>query len=133
MNPTRYRVLLTLLGVALALVVVIAVVITPGGEPTPLPEAIESISPTDGATVLRPTQLVIDMQVDYTIELFVDGTPIPPDEIDFMEATGRHVWTPGDGKVFTDWPVGATSVFISWDRVQGLPDPGEYRWTFRVQ
>lgn len=132
-NPNRYRITFTLLGVALAAVVVAAVVLAPSGRVTELPEAVERISPVDGSTVLRQTQLEVDMRVGYGIELFVDGVRIPFDEIRFTESTGTHVWRPGPGLTFETWRPGAHAILIRWDRVVGLPDPGELRWSFRVQ
>ncbi len=122
-----------LLGVGLAAVVVGAVVLAPSGRLTDLPNAVDRISPVDGATVLRQTQLEIDMAVGYGIELFVDGARIPLAEVRFTESTGIYVWRPGPGLTFETWRPGIHSVFITWDRTVGLPDPGELRWSFRVQ
>ena len=132
-SATRYRVLFLLLGMALALVVVFAVVLAPGGNGFELPPAIESVSPGNGETVLRQIDLTIDMQVGYTIDVFVDGVHIPSDEIRFSEATGRHTWVPGPTKTFPEWASGLHSVQVSYIRLGGRADAGDVRWTFRVQ
>ena len=133
MSPNRYRITFALLGVALAAVVVGAVLLAPRGSTVELPAAVEAISPADGATVLRQTQLEIDMQVGYRIEVFVDGTPIPFDELAFTEPTGRYVWRPAEGGTLEQWTPGLHAVLVRWDRDVGFPDSGEIRWSFRVQ
>ena len=133
MNPNRYRVIFALLGIALAAVVVGAVIFAPSGELRDLPAQVDEISPVDGATVLRQTELLVDMQVDYAIELIIDGVTIPSDEIDFREATGEYRWRPGPTSTFDDWAPGLHQIVVRWDRIAGLPDPGELRWSFRIQ
>ncbi len=133
MTNTRYRLILTLLGVAFAAVVVAAVVFTPSGRTPDLPDALDSYSPADGATVLRQTDLVIDLGPGYAIDLIVDGTPIPDAELGIVEETGRFTWQPGPGKTFEEWTPGFHAIEVTWDRVTGLPDPGSLRWRFRVQ
>ena len=133
MSPTRYRIFFLLLGVALALIVIFAVVFAPGGDEFRLPEAVESISPENDDTVLRQIDLTIDMAVGYEIELFVDGVPIPDDEITVTKATGRHVWRPGPAAVFPEWSYGLHSVHIIYERIAGGVDIGSVSWVFRVQ
>ena len=60
-SRTRYRVVLSLLGIALVAIVVGAVILTPSGDAPRLPSAVDSYAPVDGATVLRQTQVVIDL------------------------------------------------------------------------
>jgi len=133
MTTTRYRLTFTALGIALAVVVAGAVIFAPSGSKPTLPDALESYSPEDGATVLRQTQLVIDLDPGYVIALEIDGFEIPAEEIDVVEANGRFTWTPGPGQSFEDWAPGFHTVDVSWQRATGLPQPGSLRWTFRVQ
>jgi hypothetical protein len=133
-SPTRYRVLFLVLGLALALVVVFAVVWAPGGREFRLPAAVERISPYNGDAVLRQIELRVDMQAGYTIELFVDGVRIPDDEIAATEATAQYVWAPGPDKTFAEWSRGTHSVGIRYERIaaDGI-DVGQLSWVFRVQ
>ena len=133
MSSTRYRMIFLLLGLAFALVVVFAVLWAPGGREFRLPAAIESISPDNGETVLRQIDLRVDMQVGYTIELFVDGVQIPAAEISFTAATGRYVWVPGPTKTFTEWSLGTHSIGVTYERSSGRIDVGQASWVFRVQ
>lgn len=129
----RYRLIYTVLGLALAVVAIGAVVLAPSGEPTEVPAALEDYSPTDGATVLRQIQVEIDLPVDYEIQLVIDGVTIPAGEIEATPETGKYVWRPDDNTIIPEWTVGIHTVWVRWDRISGLPDPGEWRWSFRVQ
>ena len=122
-----------MLGIALALVVIFAVLFTPGGGEFELPGAVESITPGNDETVLRQIDLSIDMGIGYDIEVFVDGVRIPPVEIAVTEATGLHVWQPGPGKAFSEWSSGLHSVQVNFEKTSGRADVGSIRWVFRVQ
>jgi hypothetical protein len=122
-----------LLGLALIAVVVGAVVLAPSGRDPGLPDAVESYSPVDGANVPRQTQIVFDLEPGYTVELTVDGTPIPATEIAGDDVSGRYSWQPGPGQVIESWTAGFHHVVATWDRSAGLPAPGSLRWSFRVQ
>lgn len=132
-NPNRYRLIFALLGVGLAAVVIGAIVFAPRGSELALPAQVDAISPENGEIVLRQTQLEIDLAVGYRLELFVDGVRIPEDEIEFTEPTGRYVWRPNTSTASGEWAPGIHAVVAQWDREVGLPDPGELRWSFRVQ
>ena len=129
----RYRLTFTLLGLALAAVVLGAIILAPSGRPTAVPEVLESYSPEDQSTVLRQTQVQIDLPVDYEIVLVVDGVTIPNAEIDRVPETGRFTWRPDETTIIPAWTPGIHTVWVRWDRVTGLPDPGEWTWIFRVQ
>ena len=133
MSTTRYRVILSILGLLLGLLVVGAVILAPSGDAPNLPDAIERISPADGAFVQRQTALEIDLLAGYSLILEIDGIRIPPEDIDYTEQTGKYVFRPGADKVMTDWAPGFHVVEISFDRIVGLPDPGSLRWSFRTQ
>ena len=122
-----------LLGLALAAVVVGAVVFAPSGRESVTPDTLESYSPADRSTVLRQIGIEIDLPVNYAIDLVVDGIPIPDGEINVMEETGKFTWRPGSTTVIPEWTVGIHTVWVRWDRISGLPDPGEWIWSFRVQ
>lgn len=123
----------TLLGLGLAIVAIGAVVFAPSGGLTELPETLESYSPPDGSTVLRQIQVEINLPVGYDLALVIDGVTIPNDEINETEQTGRFTWRPDDTTIIPEWTVGFHTVWARWDRSSGLPDPGEWIWTFRVQ
>jgi hypothetical protein len=133
MNSTRYRVILAVLGIVFIVIVIGAVLFTPSGDPGAVPDPVDSIAPADGDLVLRQTTVVLDLQSGYEARLTIDGTPIPPTEVAFIEGTGRHEFAPGPGKTIEEWTVGFHVVEATWDRANGLPDPGSLTWSFRVQ
>jgi hypothetical protein len=123
-------------GLALMALATVALGVAFGGgsEPDPLPTQIEKISPGPGEAVPRQVSLEIDLASGYLATIYVDGFPIPPGEIMLIEATGVHRWQPSpDGVVFQEWIQGTHTIRIVWDTVAGLPDPGDYEWSFRVQ
>ena len=122
-----------LLGLALVVVVVATIAFAPNGREVPIPAAVESVSPADQATVLSQTELEINMQPGYDIAVFVDGILIAPGEIDHVDSTGVYRWRPGPGKTFETWSAGLHTVQITWEKVAGPPEVGEYRWVFRIQ
>jgi hypothetical protein len=132
-SNTGYRIVFTLLGLGLGLVVVFFVLFAPDGGTVDRPPVIERLAPGEDATVLRQTALEIDMAAGYRIEVYVDGIRIPDPELDVVEPTASYVWIPGPTKTFAEWTPGVHTVRITWERTTGLADVGEYRWSFRVQ
>ncbi|MCB1245639.1 MAG: hypothetical protein KDB69_00055 [Acidimicrobiia bacterium] len=133
MNTTGYRVTYTLLGLALAAIIAGAILFIPSGDPETLPDAVENYSPQDGDLVTNPIKVVIDLKNDYAVQLVIDGTPVPTDEVDSIPETGRHQFTPGPGKVIERWSPGEHTVVASYRGGVGDIDTGTVVWTFRIQ
>ena len=133
MAVNRYRLTFTLLGLALAAVAIGAIVFAPSGQPAEPPSIVEGYSPASEATVLRQTEIQIDLPVNYSITLVIDGIAIPVDEVRTTPETGRFEWRPGDESIIPEFNPGIHTVWVRWDTVRGLPDPGEWTWSFRVQ
>ncbi len=133
MNSTRFRITLTLLGLALIGVVVSVVLFAPTGRPAVVPDAVERFSPGQGDTVQRQVSVMVDMKVGYEIQLFVDGVEIPAEFLNITEATGVTVWRPSEEEGNLAWPVGEHSIAVVYNRIVGTADTGEFTWTFRVQ
>lgn len=133
MNENKYRITFAILGLLLGAVVVFAVLGSPSGREIELPTAVESIEPANDATVLRQTDLVVNMAVGYEIDLVVDGELIPRDEMTITEATGVHVWRPGPGRTFEEWSPGIHTIQVDYTRLTGTADVGTVRWVFRAQ
>jgi hypothetical protein len=129
----RYRLTYTALGLALAVVVVGAVVFAPEGGSDAPPPVVESYSPLNESIVLRQIKVEIDLPVDYEIVMVVDGVTIPESEIVATPETGKFSWQPSETTIIPEWTVGIHTVWVRWDRISGLPDPGEWTWRFRVQ
>ncbi len=129
----RYRIIFTLLGLALAAVAFAAIAFAPTGNPENVPSVVESYSPLNNATVLRQIGIDIDLPVNYEIQLVVDGITIPADEIDVIPETGMFSWRPDETTIIPEFTPGIHTVWVRWNRTTGLPDPGEWTWSFRVQ
>ena len=75
----------------------------------------------------------ISKELGIWIRISPDGTTtfiIPSSEILYIEGTGVYVWKPGPNKTFEVWNPGKHEIKITWSRVTGLPDVGEFTWTF---
>lgn len=116
----------------LAVVVLVIVWGSPDRPGVARPSQIERVSPAPGETVVRQAALEVDVPGGYTVDIVVDGLPIPPDELFVVEGTGVHSWKPGPGKSLPEWAPGWHDVVVRWRTPAGLPDVGEYRWTFRT-
>jgi hypothetical protein len=122
------------LGLLVVAALVLGVVFGRGGEPTPLPAPIESLTPRPNDRALAQAVLEIDLEAGYIAQVFVDGFPVPENEVIFIEATGVHRWQPSPTSlIFDTWTPGDHNIRIVWDTIAGLPKPGEFTWTFRVQ
>ena len=114
--------------------VVFAVAFGGGGQPVNLPEAVESLGPGPGDSVPAQAIIEVDLLPGLLAQIFIDGFPVPQTEITFVEATGVHRWQPAvNSLVFDRWAPGQHEVRIVWDSLAGLPQPGEFTWTFRTQ
>lgn len=119
---------LALLGVA---ALIFGFVFAKEGREVELPDALQSVSPLPGELVPPQTPVEFVLPVGYRAEIWVNGWPVT--DFTFVEATGVHRWAPSPSHPdIQAWPVGENHVRIVWDRFAGLPDPGEFEWTFRV-
>ncbi len=133
MKETTYRLVYAGLGLALVAVIGLAIAFNPSGAEPRLPDPVERVFPPPNDSVIRQTVLEIDLVVGYELVLFVDGFRISPAEIRVQAGTNRYSWQPAPGRFLEAWEPGSHEIRIEWDRVSGLPDPGSYSWTFRVQ
>lgn len=130
---SRYRTIYV--GLALLLVAVVALGIAFGSPEVPgagRPPQIEAVSPKPGETVVRQTRIEVDLLAGYAMDLFVDGLLVPDEELFFVEGTGVYSWQPGANRFITELSPGQHEVIIRWRTLSGLPDEGEYSWTFRA-
>jgi hypothetical protein len=129
-----YRLVYVGLGLVALAAVLLAIAFGGGGEPTELPAPIESITPQPNDSALTQAILEVDLEPGYQAQIYVNGFLIPENEVSFVEPTGVHRWQPSpDSLVMQTWTPGIHEVRIIWDSLSGLPSPGEFEWTFRVQ
>lgn len=129
-----YRFIYIGLGALAVAVVALGFAFGGGGDPVELPDPVESVFPLPGDAVLMQSFVEVDMEVGYTLDIYIDGFLVPNEEVEFVEGTGVHRWSPSPASLYLDsWTPGEHTVRIVWDTVAGLPDRGEFIWTFRVQ
>jgi hypothetical protein len=124
-----------LIYVGLALVAVAAIAFGfafgGGGEPVVLPGPIEAVSPQPGDLVPPQTVVEVDLEVGYRARIYVDGWEMV--DVNFVEGTGVYRWAPSpQNPTINAWAPGEHTVRVVWDTIDGLADPGEFEWGFRV-
>ncbi len=133
MKASTYRLLYAGLGLILLALIVLTIAFSPSGEEVVLPDAVERVFPRPNDAVIRQTAVEVDMAPGYEVVLFVDGFRIVPPELTVQTGTGVATWRPGPGRFIERWEPGVHELRIEWQRTQGLPEPGSFSWTFRVQ
>ncbi|MGC2240552.1 MAG: hypothetical protein WA726_06905 [Acidimicrobiia bacterium] len=121
------------IGLALIAVAAIAfgIAFGRGGDELALPDQIEGISPAPGDMVPKQAGVEIDLPVGYRAQIYIDGWQV--DDAVFVEGTGVYRWSPSPSNpTITEWTPGEHTVRVVWDTITGLPDPGEFEWSFRV-
>lgn len=139
---TRDRLVYGGLAALLVAVVLVAVVLNSSiDEPAPRSEVLESVQPAPGSLVPPQATVIIDVPNDYEIELFIEvftsegarWVRIPGSEINAtLASTGQYSWQPDPSHFIQEWIPGNQRMRVRWDTISGLPDPGEYIWSFRV-
>ena len=130
----RYRLIYLGLGLLTVATLSLCFVFGRGGDPLTLPDPLESVKPNPYDAVPPQSGLEIDLQVGYEARIYVDGYPIPESELSFAEGVGIYRWRPSSRSLIADrWTVGEHTIRVEWEKVYGLPDVGEFNWTFRVQ
>jgi len=126
-----YRLIYIGLGLVGVAAIALGLALSTEGEPTLLPDVLESVSPSPGSLVPPQTTLEFDLQVGYAAQIVVDGWPIA--DATFVEGTGVYRWAPSPASpTIQEWTPGLHTVVITWDTYTGLPNPGSYEWSFRV-
>ena len=126
-----YRLIYIGLGLLGAAALILGIVFAKEGDSPDLPGALVSVSPEPGEMVPPQATLEVVLPVGYRAEIWVNDWPIT--DFTFVEATGVHRWAPSPSHPnIQRWAAGEHRVRIEWDTYSGLPDPGQYEWTFRV-
>jgi hypothetical protein len=135
----RYRSIQLAMALVLTAVVLLGVIYgSTGGAANSLPDAIERISPVDGAQVPRQFPIVIDLAATYEMRLSVRlanseiWEPVPPSELTHEVATGVYTWTPDADGFFGDLRSGDHRLRVSYQSVGTSLEAGTYEWSFRT-
>lgn len=126
-----YRLIYIGLGLIGLAAIALGIAFSSEGDPAPLPEPLEAVSPEPNSMVPLQAMLEIDLPNGYEAQIWIDGWPI--NNASFIEATGVYRWAPGPtDPVITEWSPGEHTVRVVWDTYTGYPDPGSFEWVFRV-
>jgi len=126
-----YRLVYLGLGLVAIAAIAFGIAFNRSGDELVLPDQIEAISPRPGDLVPPQTIVEVDLPVGYRAAIFVDGWQV--EDAIFVEGTGVYRWTPSpQSPTITEWSAGEHTVRVVWDKISGLPDPGEFEWSFRV-
>jgi len=126
-----YRLVYLGLGLLAIAAIAFGIAFNRSGDELVLPDQIEAISPRPGDLVPPQTSVEVDLPVGYRADIFVDGWQV--EDAVFVEGTGVYRWTPSpESPTITEWSAGEHTVRVVWDKISGLPDPGEFEWSFRV-
>jgi hypothetical protein len=110
-------------------------------SPTPLPSAVQSVSPEPGSIAGPIDTISVDLDDHLTGVLLVKNAgayvEIPEDQLDRVRELGQVSFRPGPGKEITKFPAGENDVVVlywSKTRVGGRPaHPASYAWSFQVK
>jgi hypothetical protein len=126
-----YRLIYLGLGLIAVAAIALGIVLNRSGEELLLPGQVEAISPQPGDLVPPQASVEVDLPVGYQAQIYVDGWLV--EDAAFVEGTGVYRWAPSaQSPTITEWSAGEHTIRVVWDRISGLPDPGEFEWTFRV-
>jgi hypothetical protein len=127
----RYRLIYLGLGLVAVAAIALGIAFNRSGEERVLPEQVEALSPQPGDLVPPQASVEIDLPVGYEADIYVDGWLVV--DAVFVEGTGVYRWAPSaQSPTITEWTPGEHTIRVVWDRISGLPDPGEFEWRFRV-
>jgi len=132
-RPSTYRLVLAGLGLTLVLVAAAGLLLIPDGRSQALPAPLEAIEPGRDDTVGAGAQIRVNIAAGYTLTLYLDGVRIPEGETTWIPTTGELGWGPGEGKLLERFSPGNHRLRVAWERTRGVPDPGEFSWSFRSQ
>ena len=126
-----YRFIYIGLGLLAVAAIALGVAFSESGEPVVMPSAIEAVYPEPGDLVTFQTYLEVDLEAGYRADIFVDGWRV--DDATFVEGTGVYRWSPSPANPsISAWTPGEHTILVRYDTINGLPDIGEFEWTFRV-
>jgi hypothetical protein len=96
-----------------------------------LPGPVEAVHPQPGDLVPIETAIEIVFEIGSSAVVYIDGWLFQ--DATFVEGTGVYRWSPTPSNpTINEWTPGEHTIRVVYDTVNGLPDPGEFEWTFRV-
>ena len=138
-SSTRYRVVVVVVLAAAIAAFAAALLTADTEEDEPVTssgriDVVERVVPSQGAEVVRQSEIGIDLRPGHEARLVVDGVEVPQDELRIVEAQNQVFFTPGDGKAVERLRAGRNCVSaVVWrsDTGRGVDDQ-TVRWCFSV-
>ena len=99
------------------------------------PTAVEEVTPRPGELIRPQDTITVDLRDGLSGSLFIDGKPVPDDQLDFVKPLSQISFRPGPSKDLTRFEPGEHSATVHyWVGPQSSPpaNPGTYSWRFRV-
>lgn len=106
------------------------------------PAAIEVLYPACNTLAFQQAPVGVDMAPGYTVDLTVNGQPIPLDQIDNRQGRSGvdtktspdvFLFTPGTNKVLEELPPGPVSAVVTYRKLSENESTAKtFRWTFTV-
>jgi hypothetical protein len=106
----------------------------PKQDPAPdKPDAVESVFPPGGNLELRQVAVVADLAPGYTGYLAIDGTEVPEDQTQFVDALNTVTLRPTPDSDFASFSAGPHCATVYYRRI-GEPreNSASYRWCFSL-
>jgi hypothetical protein len=98
-----------------------------------MPPAVESVFPVAGNLELRQVSIVADLAPGYTGYLSVDGTEVPEDQVQFVDALNTLTLKPQPGGDFESFEPGSHCATVFYRQIgQPRENSSAYRWCFRL-
>jgi len=97
------------------------------------PPAVESVFPVSGSLELRQVEIVADLAPGFTGYMAIDGSEVPEDDIQIVDALNRVSLKPGPGSDFESLEPGSHCATIFYRQIgQPRANSTSYRWCFRL-
>jgi hypothetical protein len=138
MSDARFRLLL-IAGIAVAAVLIVVAAQMADTDPESdtvdaAPTKIEHVIPVGGSSVLRQSEIGIDLAAGYDADLTIAGIPIPRSQLRLVPEQNQVFFTPGEGKAIEELDAGETCVVATiWKSSEGRgTNDTPARWCFTV-
>lgn len=126
-----YRFIYIGLGLVAVAAIAFGIALNNAGDAVEYPPALEAVYPEPGDLVPIQTTVEVDLEVGYKADIYVDGWLV--EDTNYVEGTGVYRWAPSPtNPTINEWAPGEHTIRIVYDTLNGLPDIGEFEWSFRV-
>jgi hypothetical protein len=131
---TRRRIVYTIALIIAAVALVAAFMIHPEPTKPVRPRAIVAVSPGEGDTEIRQTEVFAELDPAFDGDLTINGRPIPKDQEDRLQTGNVRIgFTPGKDKEFSSFPPGRNCAVVRyWPTAEGEASATTYSWCFNL-